>query len=154
MLKLKLQYFGHWCKERTHWKRSWCWERLKAGGERDDRSWGGWMASSTRWTWVWADSRSWWRTGKPGVRQFMRSQRFRRDWATDLNWTELWGRAGFHILSGWSQFFLFFFFKDQQLFLVDWNGKRYSEIQGWPSSGTSHTFLTSNSKESHYLIAS
>ena len=60
-----------WCKEPTHWKRSWSWERLKAGGEGDNRGWDGWMASPTRWTWVWAVSRSWWWTGKPGVLQSM-----------------------------------------------------------------------------------
>ena len=51
---------GHlatWCKELTHWKRPWCWKRLKAGGEGDDRGWDGWMASPTRWTWVWVHSR-------------------------------------------------------------------------------------------------
>ena len=48
-----------WYKELTHWKRLWCWERLKAGGEGDDRGWNGWMASPTRWTWVWASSGSW-----------------------------------------------------------------------------------------------
>ena len=47
------------CEELTHWKRPWCWERLKAGGEGDDRGWDGWMASLTRWTWVWVDSGSW-----------------------------------------------------------------------------------------------
>ena len=52
MSKLKLQYFGH-LMPRTNWKRPWCWERLKAGGEADDRGWDGWMASRTRWTWVW-----------------------------------------------------------------------------------------------------
>ena len=52
MLKLKLQYFATWCKELIHWKRLWCWERLKAGGEGDDRGWDGWMASPTRWMWV------------------------------------------------------------------------------------------------------
>ena len=54
-----------WCEELTHWKRPWCWERLKAGGERDDRGWDGWMVSPTQWTWVWASSGRWWRTGKP-----------------------------------------------------------------------------------------
>ena len=49
-----------WCKELTHSKRPWCWERLMVGGERDDREWDGWMASPTRWTWVWASTRSWW----------------------------------------------------------------------------------------------
>ena len=55
------------CEELTHWKRPWCWERLRAGGEGDDREWGGWMASLTQWTWVWANSGRHRRTGKPGV---------------------------------------------------------------------------------------
>ena len=75
-----------WCEELTRWKRPWCWERLRAGGEGDDRGWDGWMASPTGWTWVWAGSRSWWWTGKPGVLQFMESQRVRHDWETELNW--------------------------------------------------------------------
>ena len=58
-----------WCEELTHWKRPWCWESLRAGGEGDDRGWGGWMASPTRWTWVWAGSGRWWRAGRPGVLQ-------------------------------------------------------------------------------------
>jgi len=73
----------------THWKRLWCWEGLGAGGEGDDRGWDGWMASPTWWTWVSVNSGSWWWTGKPGVLQFMGSQRVRHDWATELNWTEL-----------------------------------------------------------------
>ena len=77
-----------WCKELTHWKRPWCWERLKAGGEGDNRGWDGWMASLPRWTWVWASSRSWWWSGKPGVLQSMGSQRVGHDWPTELNWTE------------------------------------------------------------------
>ena len=44
------------------------------------------MASLTRWTWVWVNSRSWWWTGRPGMLQFMRSQRVRHDWDTELNW--------------------------------------------------------------------
>ena len=56
MLKLKLQYFGTWCEELTHLKRPWCWERLRAGGKGDARGWGGWMASPSQWTWVWANS--------------------------------------------------------------------------------------------------
>ena len=51
------------CKELTHWKRPWCWERLKAGEGGDNRGWDGWMASSTQWTWVWVNSGSWWWTG-------------------------------------------------------------------------------------------
>ena len=86
MLKLKLQYFGHWCEEPTHWKRTWCWERLKAGGEGDDREWDGWMESLTRWTWVWTSSRSWWRTGKPGILQSWGHEE--SDTTEWLKWTE------------------------------------------------------------------
>ena len=74
-----------WCEELTHLKRPWCWERLKAGGEGDDRGWDGWMASPTQWTWVWVSSRSWWRTGRPGVLQSMGLQRVGHHWATELN---------------------------------------------------------------------
>ena len=66
-----------WCEEPTHLKRPWCWERLKAGGKGDDWGRGDWMASSTRWIWVWVSSGSWWWTGKPGVLQSMGSQRVR-----------------------------------------------------------------------------
>ena len=59
------------------------WERLKAG-EGDDRRWDGWMAPLTRWTWVWASSRSWWWTRRPGMLQSMGLQRVRYDWATEL----------------------------------------------------------------------
>ena len=74
-----------WCKEPTHWKRPWCWERLKVGGG-DDRGWDGWMASLTWWTWIWVDSGSW--TGRPGVLQSMVLQRVRHNWATELNRTD------------------------------------------------------------------
>ena len=73
-----------WCKELSHWKRPWCWERLKAGGEGDDRRWDGWMLSLTQWTWVWASSESWWWTGKPCMLQSIGSQRVGHDWATKL----------------------------------------------------------------------
>ena len=68
------------------WK-DWCWERLRAGGEGDDRGWDGWLASPTQWTWVWVNSGSWWWTGRPGVLRFMGSQRVGQDWATKLNWS-------------------------------------------------------------------
>ena len=73
------------CEGLTHWKRPWCWERLGAGGEVDDRRWDGWMASSTLWTWVWVNSGSWWWTGRPVVLQLMGLQRVGHDWVTELN---------------------------------------------------------------------
>ena len=88
MLKLKLQYSGHLMRRVDSLKKT-----LMLGGiggrRRVDRGWDGWMASPTRWTWVWVNSRSWWWTGRPGVLQFMGSQRVRHDWASELNWTEL-----------------------------------------------------------------
>ena len=89
MLKLKLQYLAIWCEELTHLKRPWCWERLKAGGEGDNRGRDGWMASPTWWTWVWASSGSWWWTGRPGVLQAMGSQIL--DMTEWLNWTMVFG---------------------------------------------------------------
>ena len=88
MLKLKLQYFGHLMRRVDSLERIWCWEGLGARGEGDSRGWDGWMASPTRWTWVWVNSRSWWWTGRTGMLRFMGSQRVRHDWATELNWTE------------------------------------------------------------------
>ena len=64
MLKVKLQYFGYLMWKTDSWKRPWCWERLKVGGEGDDRRWDGWMASLFQWTWVWVNSGSWWWTGR------------------------------------------------------------------------------------------
>ena len=77
------------CEELTHWKRLWCWEGLGAGGEGANRGWDRWMASLTRWAWVWVNSGSLWWTGRPGVLRFMGSQRVGHDWVTDLIWS-LW----------------------------------------------------------------
>ena len=88
MLKLKLQYFGHLMRRVDSLEEALMLGGIRAGGEGDDRGWDGWMASWTWWTWVWVNSRSWWWTGRPGVLQFMGSQRVRHDWATELNWTE------------------------------------------------------------------
>ena len=76
-----------WCKDLTHWKRPWCWERLKAGGEGDNRGWDGWMASLTQWTWIWVNSGSWWWTGRPDVLPSMGSRRVGHDRVTGLNWS-------------------------------------------------------------------
>ena len=94
------------CEELTHWKRLWWWEGLGAGGKSDDRGWDGWMASTTRWMWVWVNSGRWWWTGRPGMLQIMGSQRVRHDWETELNWdyrthitweiyaySQVWGNA-------------------------------------------------------------
>ena len=68
-----------WYEQPAHWKRPWCWERLGAGGEGDDRGWDGWIASLIQWTWTWADSGRQWGTGRPGLPQFVRSQRVGHD---------------------------------------------------------------------------
>ena len=78
-----------WCKEMTHWKRPWCWESLKAGGEGDNRGWNGWMVSLTQWAWVWVNSGSWWWTGRPGVLQSMGLQRVWQEWVAELHWTHI-----------------------------------------------------------------
>ena len=83
MLKLQLQYLGHLMQEPTCWKRPWCWERLRAGGEGGDRGWDGWMASPAQWTRISANSGRSWRTGKPGVLQSMGLQRVGYNLATE-----------------------------------------------------------------------
>ena len=84
--------FATWWEELSHLKRSWCWERLKAEGEVDDRRWDGWMATPTRWTWVWASSGCWWWIGKPGGQQSGGHKG--SDLTEQLNWTE-WKQKGF-----------------------------------------------------------
>ena len=73
-----------WCEKLTHWKRTWCWARLKVRGEGDNKGCDGWMASLTWWTWVWENSSRWWWTGKPGMLQSIGSQRVGHDWVTEL----------------------------------------------------------------------
>ena len=79
-----------WQADAKNWltRRLWCWERLKVGGEVDDRGWDDWMASWMWWTCVWVGSGSWWWAGKPGVLQSMVSQTVGHDSVTELNWTE------------------------------------------------------------------
>ena len=119
-----------WCKELTHLKRPWCWERLKAGGKGDDRGWDGWMASPIQWTWVWVNSRSWWWTGRPGILQSMGSQRVGQYWATELNCYENWCTntyvSAFHLfrhgprkgIAGPYGNFVFNFLRNQQFTLA------------------------------------
>ena len=105
MLRLKLQYFGHLMQRADSLEKTWCWERLRAGGEGDDKGWDGWMASLTWWTWVWVDSGSWWWTGRPGMLRFMGLQRAGHDWATELNWTESTAKEAKNIQWGKDSFF-------------------------------------------------
>ena len=88
VLKLKLQCFGHLMWRANYWRRPWCWEWLKTGGEGEDKQWDVWMASPTQWAWVWATSSTVWRTDKLGMLQSLASQRVRHDWAT-------------HTMGGW-----------------------------------------------------
>ena len=87
------------CEELTRWKRPWCWERLRAGGEGDDRGWDGWMASLTQWTWVWVNSGSWWWIERPGMLWFMGLQ------SQTLTKAILQSFIYFWICSGFLQFF-------------------------------------------------
>ena len=83
MLKLKLQYFGHLIGRANSLEKTLMLGKIEGRRRGDDWGWDGWMASLTRWTWVWASSGWWWRTGKPGVLQSMGSQRVRHDWMTE-----------------------------------------------------------------------
>ena len=82
-LKMKLWYFCHMMQRADSFENTWCWERLKAGGEGEDRGWNGWMASLTQWTWVWVNSGSWWWTGRCGLLRSMGLQRIGHDWASE-----------------------------------------------------------------------
>ena len=118
-----------WCEEVTHWKRPWWWERLKVGGEGNDRGWDGWMVLSNWWTWVWASSGSWWWTGKPGVLQSMVSQRVGHDWVTELTYryykTRRWEKRVMKLREGkrlWAQGW------DQVPEWVLWGSEQMSEV--------------------------
>ena len=90
MLKLKLHYFGHLMQKADSFEKTLILERLKAGGEGDDRGWDGLMVSLTRWAWVWVSSGNWWCTEKPGVLQSMGSQRVGHDWVIEQQQTRAW----------------------------------------------------------------
>ena len=89
-LELKLQCFGHLMWRADSLEKTLMLGKIEGGRKGDDRGWDGWMASPTQWTWVWVNSRSWWKTGKPGVLRFMWSQRVGHSWATELNWIPCW----------------------------------------------------------------
>ena len=85
MLKLKLQDFGNLMRRTGSFENILMLKRLKAGGERDNREWDGWMASPTQWTWVWVNSRSWWWTERPGMLQPMAKSQTGLSDRTELN---------------------------------------------------------------------
>ena len=78
--------FTNWCEESTYLKRPWCLERLRAGGQVSQRGWDGWTASPTQQTWVWAHSRRYWRTGKPGMSTELQSWTWLSDQTTISEW--------------------------------------------------------------------
>ena len=134
-------------EELTHWKRPWCWEGLGAGGEGDDRGWDGWMASLTRWMWVWVNSGSWWWTGRPGVLRFMGSQRVRHDWVTDLIWSDL--KAGLQWVSNKKNLGIFLSKKNltwwlslkaclTNFYIVVWGEKIWGKIASWKKAAIIH----------------
>ena len=86
MLKLKLQYFGHLMRRADSFEKTLMLGKIEGRRRRGRQRGDGWMASPTQWTWVWVDSGGWWWTGRPGMLQFMGSQRVGHDWATELNW--------------------------------------------------------------------
>ena len=88
MLKLKLQYFGHLMWRADSFEKTLMLGKIERRRRGDNRGWDVWMASLTRWTWVWVDSGSWWWTGRPGVLWFMGLQRVGHEWASELNQNE------------------------------------------------------------------
>ena len=130
MLKLKLQYFGHLMLGTDSLEKTLMLERLKAGGEGDDRGWDGWMASPTQRTWVWVNSGSWWWTGRPGVLQSMGSQTVWHNWATELNWTH----------NNVNELKIFIFSKGSQIqsthYIIPfiWNSKEFKFNLNWLKS--------------------
>ena len=85
MVKLKLQYFGHLKRRVDSLEKILMLGGIGGRWRRGQHGWEAWMASRTRWTWVWVNCGSWWWTGRPGMLWFMVSQRVRHDW---VNWTE------------------------------------------------------------------
>ena len=86
LMKLNFQYVGYLIWRANSLEKTLMWGKIESKRRRGGREWNGWMASPIRWTWVWVSSGCWWWIGKLGVLQFVRSQRVRHNWATELNW--------------------------------------------------------------------
>ena len=121
-----------WFKEQTHWKRPWCWERWKAKREGGSRGWDGQTASTTQWTWIWANSGKWWRTEKPGLLQSVALPRVGQDsdWATNWSTIDLQCCVSFRCTAKWSGYtyiYIYILFPENGLkwscFEVDWPSK-------------------------------
>ena len=89
-----------WCEDLTHWKRPWCWGRLRARGEEGNRGWDCWMASSTQWTWVWADSGRSWRSRKPDAGKDWRQEKKGITEDEMVEWDQQLNRHEFEQASG------------------------------------------------------
>ena len=103
MLKLKLQYFGNLMRRVDSLEKTLMLGGIGGRRRRGRQRMRGWMASLTRWTWIWVNSGSWWWTGRPGVLRFMGLQRVGHDWETELNWTEFYSLGSHNInwFSAW-----------------------------------------------------
>ena len=146
MLKVKLQHFGHLMRRTDSLGKTLTLGGVGGRGEGDDdKGWDGWMASPTRWTWVWVDSGSWWWTGRPGVLRFMGSQRVGHNWSTELNWTELinlkWGAYSclYYYFCKISNLSLLYMLSVGLKFCsVKLGGIKKSPWQAWPSTPLLH----------------
>ena len=103
MLKLKCQYFGHLMRRADSFEKTLMLGKVEGRRRGDDRGWGGWVASSTQGTWVWASSGRWCRTGKSGVLQSMGSQRVGQDWATEHDKLHIDGVVPFSSALTWCE---------------------------------------------------
>ena len=108
MLKLKLQYFGHLMGRADTLEKTLMLGKTELRRRRNNRGWGGWMASPTRWTWAWASSGSWWWTGKPGLLQSIGLQRAAHDWTTELNWIALSNLLFIWLIFEWEKYVLIY----------------------------------------------
>ena len=82
-VELQLQYFGHLMWRANSLGKTLMLGKIKGRRRRSNRRWDGWIELPTQWTWIWANFRRWWRTGKPGILQCIGSQRVRHEWVTE-----------------------------------------------------------------------
>ena len=122
MVKLNSNILATWCKELTHWKRPWCWERLKVRGEGNDRGWDGWIASLTQWAWVCVNSGSWhwtreaWHAAVQGVT---------KSWIQTRDWTDTKLILNYSLPP--NQFHIFTCFYIQVKISLLYDGSHYNE---------------------------